>query len=105
VLDSLSAEDRALAQILFRSLTEGSTIADARRHPITLREAAAVAEVEPGRLAPIVETFRAPGCDFLTPATGPLEPDTTIDIAHESLIRQWDNLREWMSDEFASAAL
>jgi hypothetical protein len=105
VLYSLSVDDQALAQTLFRSLTEGSTIADARRHPITLWEAAAIAKVEPERLAPIIETFRAPGCDFLTPATGPLEPDTTIDISHESLIRQWDKLREWMGDEFASATL
>jgi len=105
VLQSLPGDDQALAEILFRSLTEGSTVADARRHPITLRDAALVAQVEPERLAPIIETFRAPGCDFLTPATGPLEPDTTIDISHESLIRQWDKLREWMGDEFASAAL
>ena len=41
----------------------------------------------------------------MTPATGPLEPDTTIDIAHESLIRQWDKLRDWMTEEFTSAAL
>jgi WD40 repeat protein len=105
VLESLSKEDQARAQILFRGLTEGSTVADARRHPITLQDAASVAEVEPEGLKPIVETFRAPGCDFLTPATGPLEADTTIDIAHESLIRQWDKLREWMGDEFASATL
>lgn len=105
VLEFLSAEDQVLAQTLFRSLTEGSTIADARRHPMVLKDAADVAEVEPDRLKPVIEAFRAPGCDFLTPAAAPLEPGTTIDIAHESLIRQWDKLREWMTEEFASATM
>ena len=105
VLQSLSKDDQALAETLFRNLTEGSTVADARRHPITLETAAEVAGVKPEQLKPVIEAFRAPGCDFLTPATDELKPEVTIDISHESLIRQWDKLREWMSEEFTSAAL
>ena len=40
-----------------------------------------------------------------TPAGSPLGPDTTLDISHESLIRQWDLLAGWVEDEARSAAM
>src|SRR5262249_15081736 len=38
-----------------------------------------------------------------TPATGPLDADTILDISHESLIRQWGKLERWANDEAKSA--
>ena len=52
----------------------------------------------------IVNAFRALGCNFLTPPEGvPLEDTTIVDISHESLIRQWSELRGWLRDEAQSA--
>jgi PQQ-dependent catabolism-associated CXXCW motif protein len=106
VLAELTAEQQRLAEILFRALTqsEGEGGRDVRR-PITLAKAAAIAQVPASDLIPIIKAFGAPGRNFLTPA----EPDaraaetTTIDISHESLIRQWVTLRRWVHREFVSA--
>jgi PQQ-dependent catabolism-associated CXXCW motif protein len=105
ILSALSPEQQRLANILFRSLvqTEGNIGRDVRR-PTSIQQIALVAEVNPAQLYPIVETFRAPGRNFLTPARpAPLTPATVVDISHESLIRQWRTLRNWVRDEFQMA--
>jgi PQQ-dependent catabolism-associated CXXCW motif protein len=106
VLAELTPEQQRLAEILFRALTqgEGEGGRDVRR-PITLAKAAAIAQVPVSDLIPIIKAFGAPGRNFLIPA----EPDalaaetTTVDISHESLIRQWVTLRRWVRQEFISA--
>ena len=50
-----------------------------------------------------MEHFRGGDRNFLTPAAGPLGPDTILDISHESLIRQWVNLDGWAKEEAKSA--
>jgi PQQ-dependent catabolism-associated CXXCW motif protein len=105
ILAELTPEQQRLAAILFRALTEseGTHGRDVRR-PTMLREAADIAEVPPADLIPVVEAFRTPGRNFLMPAAPvPLKPDTVIDISHESLIRQWATLRNWVREEFESA--
>ena len=53
----------------------------------------------------VVDAFRAPGVNFLVPELDPkhpkLPPDAYIDISHESLIRQWKKLSEWLEKEGA----
>jgi hypothetical protein len=53
----------------------------------------------------IVDAFRAPGCNFVQ-AGGHhiLSPDDVVDISHESLIRQWAKLSEWLQAESLAAA-
>jgi PQQ-dependent catabolism-associated CXXCW motif protein len=105
VLASLTPEQQRLAEKLFRALTEGEGTSgrDVRR-PVTLADAAAITEARIDDLIPIIETFRAPGCNFLTPPLpDPLRPEDRIDISHESLIRQWVKLRRWVREEYQSA--
>ena len=105
ILLALSPEQQRLANILFRSLvqTEGNIGRDVRR-PTSIQQIALVAEVDPSQFYPVVEAFRAPGRNFLTPARpAPLTPATVVDISHESLIRQWRKLRNWARDEFQMA--
>jgi hypothetical protein len=53
-----------------------------------------------------VEVFRQPGRSFLTPAVGtPLDRDAVLDIAHETLIRQWRRLQQWTENEAEQAEL
>src|SRR6185437_10973903 len=56
------------------------------------------------RVRKVVDAFRAPGCNFLAPGFDPANPrpltsDTIVDISHESLIRQWKQLSEWVEAE------
>jgi len=48
----------------------------------------------------IIEIFREPGCSFLMPSVHvPLQSDVVVDISHESLMRVWDRLEQWVNDE------
>jgi WD40 repeat protein len=105
ILSELTEDQRQLAAILFRALTEsqGAGGRDVRR-PITLSEAAAIAGVPPGAMIPVVEAFRGSDRNLLTPPTNiSLGPETVIDISHESLIRQWGTLRKWVREEYLAA--
>jgi roadblock/LC7 domain-containing protein len=46
-----------------------------------------------------VEHFRQEGCHFLTSPDSELNPDSVIDISHESLIRRWKRLNDWTTEE------
>ncbi|MEP6615301.1 MAG: hypothetical protein ABJA57_01920 [Ginsengibacter sp.] len=54
----------------------------------------------------IINIFREEGNSFIhpfktdDPATHVLSPDTVLDITHESLIRNWNKLRQWANKEF-----
>ncbi|HSP99646.1 MAG TPA: hypothetical protein VL049_20680, partial [Candidatus Dormibacteraeota bacterium] len=98
--DSLGAEQRRLAETLFRCATEHLTNKQDSRRPIRLGSVAAVARVPWRRLVPVVDAFRQPPHTFLMPPPpAPLADDTIIDITHESLIRAWGRLRGWVFDE------
>ena len=107
VLATLTPRQQALAASLFRALTqsEGAGGRDVR-HPIRLAQASAITEAPVSELVAVVEAFRAPGRNFLTPLPPiPLTADTTVDISHESLIRQWAKMRVWVREEFQSAEM
>ncbi len=100
VLASLPPESQRLAEAMFRGLTErGEGRRDTRR-PAPAGEIAGVAEVPVSELEAVADAFRAPEVSFITPAAGkPLAADTVLDISHESLIRLWKRLSEWVEDE------
>jgi hypothetical protein len=55
----------------------------------------------------VVDAFRAPGVNFLVPEFDPKHPllpaDAYVDISHESSIRQWKRLGEWLEQEARAA--
>jgi WD40 repeat protein len=104
ILSSLDAAQQGLASILFRALTESQGAGRDVRRPIPLGEAAAIAGVPAEKLVPVIDAFRAPGRNLLTPPINvSLAPGTVIDVSHESLIRQWGTLRQWLREEFDAA--
>jgi PQQ-dependent catabolism-associated CXXCW motif protein len=104
VLESLPGEERALVGTVFRALTGGPGVDTATRRPCRFGELVALAHGRRDSVLNIVNAFRALGCNFLTPPEGvPLEDTTIVDISHESLIRQWSDLRGWLRDEAQSA--
>jgi Novel STAND NTPase 1 len=107
ILAGLGPDRLPVAEAVFRALTEGSTISDAVRRPTRLRDLAAIGAADEAAVRAVVDAYRAPGCNFLTPELDPSNPRpldaaTIIDISHESLIRQWRKLSEWLELEARS---
>jgi signal transduction histidine kinase/PAS domain-containing protein len=106
VFDGLDERQQTIAEALFRSLTERGADGRDIRRPTPLRSVAEVAGVPVERVVPVVEAFRHPRLSVLAPLPPtPLEPETILDISHESLIRQWQRLRAWAEAESSSAEM
>ena len=94
---------RQFAEKLFKCLTERGPNNREVRRPSTLEEVCAVSEAERREVVEVIDRFRSEGRSFLTPPAGvALTPDTFIDISHESLIRQWKRLKDWVDEEAQS---
>lgn len=102
---SLDAEQQRIAQVMFRRLTERSDAQRDTRRPSRLDDVASVAGVDWTEVATVVEVFRQPERSFIMPPEGvTLEPETRLDISHESLISLWQTLNEWVVEESRAAA-
>jgi WD40 repeat protein len=100
----LSQPQQRIAEVMFRSLCEMGADARATRRLVRMDDIASIAETAVAEVDPVVEVFRHPDRSFLMPPSGiPLESDTVLDISHESLIRQWKRLADWVDEEAASA--
>jgi WD40 repeat protein len=111
VLEALDQQGlRPIAERLFRLLTKPGPI-DGLRRPHRFGEKrlgdtrepgiCEIVDAEPDELKRVMKPFRE--CSFLMP---PKDDDITeesvIDISHESLIRKWDTLKEWIKHETRS---
>ncbi len=83
----------------------GGRLATQQTAPARLDHIARVAGVKWENVVPVAEVFRTAGRYFLTPQTGKLNPDTVLDISHESLIRNWKRLQAWVEDEALAAGI
>jgi tetratricopeptide (TPR) repeat protein len=104
VLGKLDPSAQTTAECVFRAVTAGRSVADAIRRPTRYSEIIAICGAESSdEVAAVIAAFGPPGCQFLTSdirQTGPRFPDDAlIDIAHESLIRQWKRLSAWLEKE------
>ena len=95
---------RALAEALFKAITDKVTDARGTRRPTRLDTLCEATGASAAELAPVIDVFRDPSRSFLMPPAGTaLRPDSPIDISHESLMRVWDRLRAWADEEAQSA--
>ena len=106
-LEKRSARYGKIAETIFRCLT-GQTVdkPDTRRPQswMNLRRVATANGNSEADLRVVLDAFRHPDCCFLTPSLETeLESATPIDISHESLIRNWDKLQDWVKLESGSA--
>ena len=105
IYTKLDPSQRKIIEILFRCLTEDNSDRRDTRRPVKLEEIAELANVSCEQVATVVEIFRHEGRNFLTPPNKALEPNTVIDISHETLIRQWQCLNKWTEEEIESATI
>lgn len=107
VLEHLDSDaDRRVAEMLFRALCDRSAEQRLTRRLATVAEIAAIAGVDADDVIRVANAFRGSGRNFLTPPSEiPLTSDSTLDISHESLIRQWATLQTWLAREEQSARI
>ena len=99
-------EHRRLAEKLFKSLTEKVDANRGIRRPMALSELLDICGGEEDHLRDVIDSFRRTGCTFLMPAgESAITLKTIIDISHESLMRAWRNLRNWVDEEAQSAKI
>ncbi len=101
-----SARSQKIAENLFKTLTDKDRYNRGTRRPTKLEEVCAVAAASAEEVSAVVEQFCGPSRSFLMPSIGvELEPNSVLDISHESLIRFWERLKDWVDEEAQSARI
>jgi conflict system STAND superfamily ATPase/tetratricopeptide repeat protein len=99
-LSGMSAEDRTITKKLFQALTDTDSRGRRIRRPTHLKEIQAITGASREKLLEIISHFSGHGRSFLHLSQE--ESDPLVDISHESLIRQWATLRDWVTKESRS---
>ncbi|MBL7834323.1 MAG: High-affnity carbon uptake protein Hat/HatR [Cyclobacteriaceae bacterium] len=98
--DELTDDQKRICEILFKAITEKRGENFGIRRPTRLNEIAAIADCSEEEVTEVIEKFREPGRSLLTPAFGtPISSKSMVDISHESLMRIWVRLKNWVDDE------
>lgn len=96
--------ERQICEKIFKELTDKGGLAMGIRRPRLLSELSAAANVPKEDVIKVVELFRKTGRGFLMPPpTTKLTEHSIIDISHESLMRVWKRLINWLEEEEESA--
>ncbi len=98
-LDGLSDDEMKIAERMFQALTDTDARGRRIRRPAHLSEIEAITGADRETVLKIIERFRGGGRSFLTLTN---DADPLIDISHESLIRQWERMSEWVQIEAES---
>jgi WD40 repeat protein/energy-coupling factor transporter ATP-binding protein EcfA2 len=101
-LAGMDAEARKVTERLFQALTDTDTRNRRIRRPVHLSDVQAITGASREQIVEIIESFCGSGRAFLTLTA---DHDPLIDISHESLIRQWQTLRQWADKEAESRAM
>src|SRR5262249_14776954 len=107
IYDALATDrERQLCRGLFQALTVQESEGRGIRRPQRLGRLCQILDVSADELLPIIDAYRRHGVTFLMP--GPeveLTERTIIDISHESLMRVWTRLRNWVEEEAQAAGI
>jgi energy-coupling factor transporter ATP-binding protein EcfA2 len=98
-LDGMSEEELKIAERMFQALTDTDARNRRVRRPAHLSEIVAITGADRETILKIIERFRGGGRSFLTLTK---DDDPLIDISHESLIRQWERMSQWVEAEAES---
>ena len=98
--DELDEDQQRICEIMFKAITEKRGENFGIRRPTRLNEIASIADVSESDVAAVIDKFREPGRSLITPAHGiSLSGRSMVDISHESLMRIWVRLKNWVEDE------
>ncbi len=104
--EELSASEKEIAEILFKSITEMSQENQGIRRPARVRVIAELASTSEEAVISVVDRFRKIGRSFLMPGGHvKLNGASSIELSHESLMRIWTRLSNWVEEEAESAQM
>jgi len=99
-------KSKVVAEKIFKALTDAGNDKRGTRRLAKLSELCTLAEAREDDVIRVIDSFREPGRAFLMPPNHVrLNPDSVIDISHESIMRVWKRLRGWVDEENQSAQL
>jgi hypothetical protein len=95
-----------IAEKIFKALTDAGSDNRGTRRLARLGELCTLSGAREDEVVRVIDAFREPGRAFLMPPNHVrLEPGSVIDISHESIMRVWKRLRQWVDEENNSAQL
>ncbi|MGK7389458.1 MAG: nSTAND1 domain-containing NTPase [Candidatus Cyclobacteriaceae bacterium M2_1C_046] len=98
--EELNEEQKRICEAVFRAITEKRGENFGIRRPTKLKEIASIADAPMAEVIEVIDRFREPSRSLLTPASHiELTEKSIIDISHESLMRIWVRLKNWVDDE------
>jgi WD40 repeat protein len=104
--EELSLRGKEICGIMFKTITEKGSDNKGLRHPSGVTTIKSIAGCTNEELFEVIEKFRITSRSFITPRQNvPLSEDSIIDLSHESIMRLWDRLREWVEDEASSVQM
>lgn len=104
--EELSPRGREICEKTFRTITEKGADNKGIRLPSKVRVIKKIVDCTSEELFEVVEKFRITSRSFITPRENvPVDDDSVIDVSHESLMRLWDRLRQWVDDEASSVQM
>ena len=102
----LESKEKEVCEVLFKALTEKGADNHGIRRAAKLEEIADISGVHEEDLIDVIEKFREPGRSLLMPPSNvTLKSNSIIEISHESLMRIWQRLRNWVDEEAESAQM
>ena len=105
-LSLASDRQRALCRGIFQALTVEESNSRGIRRPQRLGRLCQILDVPADDLLPIIDAYRQSGVTFLVPSSEvELTEQTILDISHESLMRVWTRLRQWVEEETQAAGI
>ena len=107
IYESLASDrQRELCKGIFQALTVEESNSRGIRRPQRLGRLCQILEVTTEELRPVIDAYRQSGVTFLMPSPEvELTDQTIIDISHESLMRVWTRLRQWVEEETQAAGI
>ncbi len=97
--DALATVDATLAEQIFRALTDTDISQRSVRRPCRINALAAATGADRAEVERVIAAFRAHDRNFLYLSRDGDPANPRVDISHESLIRQWPRLAEWVDTE------
>jgi hypothetical protein len=104
--EELTPRGKEICEKMFKTITEKGTDNKGIRHPSSISTLKSVIQCSSEELFNVIERFRVPSRSFVTPRQDILlNEESIIDLSHESLMRLWTRLRDWVDNEAASVQM
>lgn len=100
IYQNLSDSQQKIAEVMFRLLSGLDTGGQLIRRVTTLEEIAAVGRFKTDEIISVIKNYMSKENCFVRWK----DEQAKLDVTHESLIRQWEKMKEWVDAEAKSAS-